>query len=77
MRGLQRLLASAVGSIAGRTEERSVASLFSPGGTHALRGEFAGSDDFEVAIECGSNMVRVGSAIFGEAKPGEGEEAED
>ena len=35
------------------------------------------SDDFEVAIECGSNMVRVGSAIFGEAKPGEGEEAED
>lgn len=23
------------------------------------------SDDFEVAIECGANMVRVGSAIFG------------
>jgi hypothetical protein len=25
------------------------------------------SPDFEVAIECGANMVRVGSAIFGEA----------
>ncbi len=24
------------------------------------------SDDFEVAIECGANLVRVGSAIFGE-----------
>jgi hypothetical protein len=23
------------------------------------------TSDFEVAIECGSNMVRVGSAIFG------------
>jgi len=26
------------------------------------------SGDYEVAIECGSNLVRVGSAIFGEAK---------
>jgi hypothetical protein len=26
------------------------------------------SGDFEVAIECGSNLVRVGSAIFGEPK---------
>jgi len=25
-----------------------VASLFSPGGTHAIKGEFAGSNDFEV-----------------------------
>jgi len=24
------------------------------------------SNDFEVAIECGANVVRVGSAIFGE-----------
>ncbi|MEE8507914.1 MAG: alanine racemase, partial [Myxococcota bacterium] len=24
------------------------------------------SNDFEVAIECGANIVRVGSAIFGE-----------
>jgi len=23
------------------------------------------SNDFEVAIECGANLVRVGSAIFG------------
>ena len=49
MREPQRLLAAAVGSIAGRTEERSIASLFSPGGTHALKGEFAGIEDFEVA----------------------------
>ena len=26
------------------------------------------SGDYEVAIECGSNLVRVGSAIFGEPK---------
>jgi hypothetical protein len=26
------------------------------------------SGDYEVAIECGSNLVRVGSAIFGESK---------
>jgi pyridoxal phosphate enzyme (YggS family) len=27
------------------------------------------SNDFEVAIECGANMVRVGSAIFGNDRP--------
>ena len=27
------------------------------------------SDDYELAISCGSNMVRVGSKIFGERKP--------
>lgn len=48
MRAYQRALASAVGSVVGKSEERAVASLFSPGGTHALQGEFAGSDDFEV-----------------------------
>jgi hypothetical protein len=32
----------------GKSEERAVASLFAPGGTHALKGEFAGSNDFEV-----------------------------
>lgn len=48
MRQAQRLLASAVASIAGKSEERAVASLFSPGGTHAMRGEFAGINDFEV-----------------------------
>ena len=31
-----------------RGEMRAVASLFSPGGTHALKGEFAGINDFEV-----------------------------
>lgn len=31
------------------------------------------STDYEVAIECGANMVRVGTAIFG---PGGGDEAE-
>lgn len=44
----QRLLASAVASVVGKNEERAVASLFSPGGTHALKGEFSGSNDFEV-----------------------------
>jgi hypothetical protein len=48
MRHAQRLLAAAVASVAGKSEERAVASLFTPGGTHALAGEFAGMDDFEV-----------------------------
>jgi hypothetical protein len=43
-----RLLASAVSSIMGKKEERAVASLFTPGGTHAIQGEFAGMNDFEV-----------------------------
>jgi hypothetical protein len=41
-------LATAVSSVVGKKEERAVASLFTPGGTHALKGEFAGSRDFEV-----------------------------
>ncbi len=41
-------LAIAVGSIVGKREERAVASLFTPGGTHAAAGEFAGINDFEV-----------------------------
>ena len=48
MRAAQRLLATAVTSIAGKTEERAVASLFSPGGTHAMATEFPGINDFEV-----------------------------
>ncbi len=48
MRAAQRLLAAAVTSIAGKTEERAVASLFSPGGTHAMASEFPGINDFEV-----------------------------
>jgi len=48
MRHAQRLLAAAVASIVGKSEERAVASLFSPGGTHAIKGEFAGINDFEV-----------------------------
>lgn len=48
MQAAQQLLAAAITSIVGKSEERAVASLFSPGGTHALRGEFAGSGDFEV-----------------------------
>lgn len=48
MQKAQQLLAAAISSVAGKSEERAVASLFNPGGTHALRGEFAGSDDFEV-----------------------------
>ena len=48
MRAAQRLLAAAVASVVGKNEERAVASLFSPGGTHAIKGEFAGINDFEV-----------------------------
>ncbi|MEB3260497.1 MAG: C-terminal helicase domain-containing protein, partial [Cyanobacteriota bacterium] len=48
MRQVQRLLAAAVASVVGKSEERAVASLFAPGGTHALAGEFAGINDFEV-----------------------------
>jgi hypothetical protein len=44
----QQLLAAAIASIAGKSQERAAASLFSPGGTHALAGEFAGMGDFEV-----------------------------
>ncbi len=48
MRQAQQLLAAAVSSVVGKSEERAVASLFTPGGTHAIKGEFAGSNDFEV-----------------------------
>ena len=48
MRQAQRLLPAAVAAVLGKSDERDVASLFSPGGTHALAGEFAGSNDFEV-----------------------------
>jgi len=48
MRHAQNLLAAAVASVVGKNEERAVASLFSPGGTNAMKGEFAGSNDFEV-----------------------------
>ncbi len=44
----QQLLAAAVASVAGKSAERAVASLFTPGGTHAMKGEFAGVNDFEV-----------------------------
>ena len=48
MQHAQRLLATAVASVVGKTEERAVASLFTPGGTHARKGEFSGANDFEV-----------------------------
>jgi len=48
MRAAQRLLATAVASVVGKNQERAVASLFTPGGTHAMKGEFAGINDFEV-----------------------------
>lgn len=44
----RKLLSAAVASIIGKKEERAVASLFTPGGTHAMKGEFAGINDFEV-----------------------------
>ncbi len=48
MRHAQSLLAAAVSSVVGKSAERAVASLFDPDGTHALKGEFAGMNDFEV-----------------------------
>ena len=48
MEPYQKLLARAVGSLVGKREERAVASLFQMGGTHAMKGEFAGINDFEV-----------------------------
>ena len=48
MRHAQHLLAAAVASVVGKNEERAVASLFTPGGTHAIGSEFAGINDFEV-----------------------------
>ena len=45
---IREQLAAAVRSITGKQEERAVQSLFSPGGTHALKGEFSGVNDFEV-----------------------------
>ena len=48
MASSQKLLAAAVASVIGRSQERAIASLFEPGGTHVLKGEFAGSNDFEV-----------------------------
>ena len=48
MRRIQQNLAAAVTSVVGKSEERAVESLFSSGGTHALHGEFASSNEFEV-----------------------------
>ncbi len=48
MANAQKLLAAAMASVVGKREERAVESLFTPGGTHALAGEFAGVRDFEV-----------------------------
>jgi superfamily II DNA or RNA helicase len=48
MSAVQDLLATAVASVVGKKEERAIASLFTPGGTHAMKGEFQGINDFEV-----------------------------
>jgi hypothetical protein len=44
----QALLQQAIAGIVGKAQERAVASLFTPGGTHARKGEAAGLVDFEV-----------------------------
>ena len=48
MRHVRDLLAEAVRSITGRSEQKAIASLFTPGGTHVMKGEFSGVNDFEV-----------------------------
>ena len=67
MRSTQQLLAAAVASVVGKAEERAVASLFSGGGTHGLKGEFAGINDFEVlaflVVLAGRRRVRADELI--------------
>ena len=48
MSTVQDMLAAAVASLVGKKEERAIESLFTPGGTHAMKGEFYGINDFEV-----------------------------
>jgi hypothetical protein len=48
MSAAQDLLATAVATVVGKKEERAIASLFTPGGTHAMKCEFQGINDFEV-----------------------------
>ena len=48
MHHAQRLLAAAIASVTGKSEERALASLFAPGGTHPIANEFPGIDEFEV-----------------------------
>jgi hypothetical protein len=48
MKSVQRLISAAVAGIVGKAEERAAASLFTPGGTTATKGDFAGTNDFEV-----------------------------
>ena len=48
MEHYQELLSKAVGAIVGKKEDRAIASLFTPGGTYAMKGEFSGINDFEV-----------------------------
>ena len=48
MAAIQRQIAAATQAVAGKSEERAAASLFTPGGTHARKGEFAGINAFEV-----------------------------
>jgi len=59
-----KLLAAAVASISGKKEERAVASLFTPGGTTAMKGEFAGINDFEVV----AFLVILPGAVDGEKR---------
>lgn len=48
MQVARRLLAAAMAAVVGKSEERAVASLFTPGGTHGRKGEYGCSEDFEV-----------------------------
>ena len=65
MERIQDLLSKAIAHITGKGEERALASLFTPGGTHAQKGEFAGMDDYEVM----AYLVILDSAKSAETKP--------
>jgi hypothetical protein len=69
----RKILSAAVASVIGKKEERAVASLFTPGGTTAMKGEFAGINDFEVVAylvilppssDFSGNMERLELANF-------------
>jgi hypothetical protein len=82
MQHARKQLSTAVASIVGKREERAVASLFSPGGTHAQKGEFAGIDDYEViaylvilpedeALSAGTERADFGVFTLKFSKPGD------
>ena len=62
---IQRQIAAAAQAVAGKSEERAAASLFTPGGTHARKGEFAGINAFEVI----AYLIVTPTSLPGQVRP--------